>query len=127
MMKQMKDIAENEVTADATDSADATKIKGPSIQRLRLPPMTSQTLWTTPFDIECAIRHAFKTDYSSSRNSNNNNSNNKTTTASTIDRKDLHSYAIYANQLLQEQSLLWNNSSTCVTNGLVRVTATSQC
>ena len=121
MMKQMKYIAEDPAAAgsDATNTNNDT-VSSP-IQGL--PPMTSQTLWTTPFDIECAIRHAFKTNFSCNSRSNTP----AATTTSTIERKDLHSYAIYANQLLREQSVLWNNSSTCITNSLVRVTATSQC
>jgi uncharacterized protein affecting Mg2+/Co2+ transport len=81
-----------------------------------LPPMTSKTAWTTPKQIEEAIRRAFKTF---------NKQNPAATVA--VDTSHLHKYSIRAIQLLREQQIMWNHSSTHVTDSIVRVTATSQC
>lgn len=74
-----------------------------------LPPMTSMTCWTSVPQLQEAIRNAFRVSYNFDR----------------AYTPSLHKWAIQAAQLLQEQQLLWSNSSATTTEG-VRVTATSR-
>ena len=74
-----------------------------------LPPMTAMTCWTSPKQLQVAIKKAFRATSRSGFESSSNP----------------HSWAIRAVQLLQEQQLMWKNSSLATTEG-VRVTATSR-
>lgn len=74
-----------------------------------LPPMTTMTCWTSIPQLQEAIRTAFRVSY------------NKDVTSPA----NLRAWAIRAVQLLQEQQLMWSNSSCSTTEG-VRVTATSR-
>jgi uncharacterized protein affecting Mg2+/Co2+ transport len=88
-----------------------------------IPPMTSMACWTSSTQLREAVRIAFKTlggggegkDLASSSSS------------SSIPPSVLHKWAIRAVQNLQEQKELWAHSSTVVTDGIVRITATSRC
>jgi hypothetical protein len=71
-----------------------------------LPPVKSMTCWTSTEQIQQAVRAAFRMNYD-------------------LDPPSLHTLAIFAIQLLQEQQLLWSHSSVATTEG-VRVTATSR-
>lgn len=82
------------------------------------------TLWTTPQQVQEAIRSAFK----KLKQVGSPSSSSSTTTTTRLDSLDLHKWAIRAIQLLQEQRTLWKHSSTAVTKDrVVRVTATSRC
>jgi ApaG protein len=72
-----------------------------------LPPMTSETCWTTPENLQEAIRLAFRTEYST-------------------DATTLTKWSILALQVLEEQKKMWSLSSSEVTEQ-IRVTATSRC
>lgn len=72
-----------------------------------LPPMTSETCWTTQQALKQAIRNAFKMKYD-------------------VDSTTLTKWAIRAVQTLEGQKIMWENSS-CETTENVRVTATSRC
>eukprot|EP00980_Cylindrotheca_fusiformis_P026455 scaffold16189_cov125-Cylindrotheca_fusiformis.AAC.11 len=73
----------------------------------RVPPLLSETCWTTAENLKNAIR-TFKTDYDGA---------NSTT---------LTRLAIRALQILEEQKAMWSHSS-CQTTEQIRVTATSRC
>lgn len=73
----------------------------------KLPPMVTETCWTTPENLQQAIRVAFKSEYGS-------------------DATTLTKWAIRAAQVLQEQKAMWTLSS-CETTEHIRVTATSRC
>lgn len=104
-----------------TDEADDSTISEPSsiddwyyeiigkTDETELPPMTTMTCWTSIPQLQEAIRTAFRVSY------------NKDLTSPV----NLRSWAIRAVQLLQEQQLMWSNSSCATTEG-VRVTATSR-
>ena len=72
-----------------------------------LPPMTTKTCWTTPLQLQQAIRAVFRLQYD-------------------LDALELQKWTIGAIQILQEQRTLWSHSSVATTQG-VRVTATSRC
>ena len=74
-----------------------------------LPPMTSMTCWTSIRQLQEALRIAFRVPYNLDRGN----------------ESSLHTWAIRAVQFLQEQQLMWSNSSVATTEG-VRVTATSR-
>ena len=78
------------------------------------------TFWTTGAQVRQAIRHAFRTHYSNSRRSGRNSHD-----SSSMDVAHLHKWAIRANQLLQQQTQLWNHSSITTTRN-IRVVATSR-
>ena len=74
-----------------------------------------RTCWTTTMELRKAIRFAFRLSSSSS------SSSSSTPNA-------LQSLALRAIQVVQDQAVLWSQSSVSTTpNGLVRVTATSKC
>lgn len=103
------------------DDADhATMSDSPSIDdwyyqvldkktELTLPPMTAMSCWTSAGQLQQAIRTAFRV----------------TSTSDQKNTANLHTWAIRAVQLLQEQQLMWNTSSVATTRG-IRVTATSR-
>lgn len=91
-----------------------------------IPPMTSMTCWTTSKQLREAVRIAFKTLGGTATPDNDDDSVSSSSLPS-LPPSTLHKWAIRAVQTLQEQRDLWAHSSTAITDGIVRITATSRC
>ena len=105
----MTDDSENALVGESSSIDDWFEQVMDKATAADLPPMTAMTCWTSSKQLQLAIKKAFR---ATSRDGLDNTSNP-------------HTWAIRAVQLLQEQQLMWKNSSLATTEG-IRVTATSR-